>query len=399
MAPAPTPAPGPAPAPAPVGPSAPAVADPSLAEATERTLDPQLAVLGARGTSGAARQSAALATAGFTREHLIDPMEVQRYLARTDVSAAEKTATLGQLSVAAARSEFLAGWAYEGGVTQGGSNGWENTRGNRGAFPTHYQDTVQTYGRSKGAEWCTSFAGAMWKAAGLRTPDGVAGEEANSPFWSGFRLNTWAETGETVAGKQATPFEDRVAAGENGAQYVGAERWAGLRGSLKGAKDDAARAQAAAAFTGQHGVQPGDVMILGTNNDYRNGSKSHTVMVESFDPETMTITTIEGNAGNAVSTRKIDLRNQADVSSIVSSVRPGFDQYLDPEAQARIAEEQAAGTAAAPVSAEELVARANGLTAHVASPLAEAGLIEGDATDSAYTWQHGDRKAGRWSES
>lgn len=393
----PTPAPE-APAGGVAGPSPaaaePGITDAALAESTRTTLDPQLAVLGATTSTPEQRRAAATATAGFTRENLVDPMAVQRFLARSDVSAAEKTAVLGQLSVAAARSEFLAGWAYEGGVANGGSNGWENAGSNRGVFPSHYQDTVQTYGRSSGAEWCTSFAGSMWKAAGMRTPSGVSGEEANSPFWSGYRLNTWAETGETVAGRQATPVDERVGAGQNGAQYVPADRWSGLRTSLQGAKGDAGRAQAASAFTGQFGIQPGDVMVLGSGNDYRSNSKSHTVMVESFDPETMTITTIEGNAGNAVSSRRIDLRNQADVAQIVSSVRPGFDQYLDPAAQALIAQEAAEGKAPAPVAGADLVARANGLTAHVAAPLAAAGLVHGEATDSAYVWQHGSGAAG-----
>jgi hypothetical protein len=400
--PAPTPAPAPAaparrPAAAAPAAAAPAITDAALAEATRTTLDPQLAVLGASSSTDKQRQAAATATAGFTRQNLVDPMAVQRFLARTDVSADEKTAALGQLSVAAARAEFLSGWAYEGGVGNGGGNGWENAGGNRGVFPSHYQDTVQTHGRGSGAEWCTSFAGSMWKAAGMRTPSGVSGEEANSPFWSGFRLNTWAETGETVAGQQATPVGERVAAGQNGAQYVPADRWAGLRSSLRGARDDTGRAAAASAFTGQFGIQPGDVMVLGSGNDYRSNSKSHTVMVESFDPETMTLTTIEGNAGNAVSSRRIDLRNQSDVAQIVSSVRPGFDQYLDPAAQERIAQETEAGTAPAPVAADDLVARANGLTAHVAAPLAAAGLIHGEATDSAYVWQHGDGEAGELS--
>lgn len=382
-------------APAPERPAVPATAPaPALAERMRTGLDPQLTALTTAKKDGD-RQTAALSVAGFARNNLTDPMEVQRYLARADVPAAEKTATMGRLAVEAARNEFLAGWAYEGGVGNGGSNGWENAGSNRGAFPSHYQNQVQTYGRSKGAEWCTSFAGAMHQAVGLQTPTGVTGEEANSPFWSGYRLNTWAESGETVAGAQATPVEERVAAGQNGAQYVGMDRWSALGESLKGAKDAAAKAKVAGAFTGTHTVQPGDILVLGSGNDYRGNSKSHTVMVETWDPETQTLTTIEGNAGNAVSTRKLDLSDPKDVSTIVSSVRAGFDKYLDPAAQAKIAQDtkDPAVADAPPVTGEALVGQADAVTDRVAAAAVRAGFVNGTADDSAFVWQHGDAVA------
>jgi hypothetical protein len=363
---------------------------PALAERMRTGLDPQLTALTTAKKDGD-RQTAALSVAGFARDNLTDPKEVQRYLARTDVTATEKTATMGRLAVEAARNEFLAGWAYEGGVGKGGSNGWENGGSNRGAFPSHYQNTVQTYGRSKGAEWCTSFAGAMHQSVGLQTPTGVTGEEANSPFWSGYRLNTWAESGETAGGQQATPVAERVAAGQHGAQYVGMERWSALTEGLKGAKTDADKAKVAGTFTGTHSVQPGDILVLGSGNDYRGNSKSHTVMVETWDPETQTLTTIEGNAGNAVSTRQLDLSDPKDVGTIVSSVRVGFDKYLDPAAQAKIAQDTQDPTVAVapPITGEALVGQADAVTDRVAAAAVRAGFVNGTAEDSAFVWQHG----------
>ena len=123
----------------------------------------------------------------------------------------------------------------------------------------------------------------------------------------------------------------------------------------------------------------------------RDSSKSHTVMVETWDPETQTLTTIEGNAGNAVSTRRLDLSDPKDVGTIVSSVRAGFDKYLDPAAQAKIAQDtqDPAVAGAPPITGEALVGQAGAVTDHVAAAAVRAGFVNGTATDSAFVWQHG----------
>ena len=343
------------------------------------------------------RQEAALAVSQWTRANMVDQDAVQRYLARTDISMEEKTATMGQLAVESARSEFLSGWSYEGGVNNGGKDGMENAGGNLGAYPSYYQNQVRTYGRDKGAEWCTSFAGSAHKSVGLQTNPGVNADEANSPFWSGYRLNNWAQTGQSNSGKQLTPTDQRVGAGQNGSRYVGNSTFAGLTGSLNKAKDDKGKAAAATAFNAKNGVpQAGDVMVLGNNNDYRGNSKSHTVMVDRYDPENQVIYTIEGNANNAIGSRRIDLKNPTDAASIVSSVRMGADKYMNPEAQARIAKEQKTNPSAEPVTAESLLGRARAVNARLSGSASKSGFINGnDPNAPAYTWQHGDNTNGQ----
>lgn len=359
-------------------------------------LDPILARLEAAGTT-ADRQSAATDVAAWARSNMVDQAELQAYLARTDVTWEEKTATVGQLAVELARSEFLAGWSSEGGVTNGGRNGWENDGSNRGEFPSYYQDQVQTYGRDNGAEWCTSFAGHTYGRLGFQYNTDTSAANARSIFWSGYRLNHWAETGQTNSGTQLTPDARTVDQGTEGSGYVDNEAWADLRAGLQGARTPEARQVATTDFMARQGTpQPGDIMVLGRDNDYRNNSKSHTVMVERYDAENQVIYTIEGNAGNAVSSRRIDLRNPTDAAQIVSSVRIGAGNLVDETTRQNIANgvAPAVDPERGPVTADQLLARARGVNSRLVGAAAREGYIQSDDENaSAFVWQNGSTDA------
>lgn len=341
------------------------------------------------------RQAASGEVATWARANMVDQTELQAYLARTDITWEEKTATIGQLSVEIARSEFLAGWSNEGGVNAGGRNGWENDGGNLGTFPSYYQDQVRTYGRSSGAEWCTSFAGHTYGRLGFQYNQDVSQDNARSIFWSGYRLNHWAQTGQTNTGTQLTPDARTVDRGEEGNAFV--DNWETLRTGLQAAKTPEAKQVATTDFITRNGApQAGDIMVLGNNNDYRGNSKSHTVMVERYDAENQVIYTIEGNAGHAVSTRRIDLRNPTDAALIVSNVRIGASNLVDEETRQNIADGIAPEVDATrgPVTAEQLLGRARGVNSRLVGAAAREGYIESDdANASAYVWQHGSTDA------
>lgn len=340
------------------------------------------------------RRAAAMEVANWTRTNMIDQAELQAYLGRTDITWEEKTATLGQLAVEVARSEFLAGWSHEGGVDTGT---WEDQGSNRGVFPSHYQDTVLTYGRETGAEWCTSFAGYTQDRLGFQYNQDTSASNSHSIFWSGYRLNHWAETGQSNSGTQLTPGERTVDTGTEGSRYVDGDTWSELRSDLRGASTPEARELATTDFmTAQGTPQAGDIMVLGNNNTYRNRGKSHTVMVERYDAENQVIYTIEGNADSTVTSRRIDLRDPADAAQIVSSVRIGAGMFVDEETRAGVnaGTPQNQDPERGPVTAEQLLNRARGVNGRLVATAHEEGYIESDDENaSAYVWTHGSDEA------
>lgn len=345
------------------------------------------------------RQEAALAVAGWNRANMVNQADVQAYLARPDVSMEEKTATMGQLAVAAARGEFLAGWGYEGGVNNGGANGWENNGKNSGAFTTHYQKQVNTAGLGDGQAWCTSFAGSAMMQAGFQLNKDVGTTTAKSPFWSGLRLDTWARNGQSIDGKQITGAGHKVVDAASGGKRIGAGKdnngkatgWSKLDADLVADKKGEKRGDIASAFTAANGSpQAGDIMVLGENHGFRAKGASHTVMVESFDPETQTLTTIEGNKGDKVTSTKIDLRDPAQVSKIISSTRVGADAFMTEETRKKAAEKPSGVVDPNAITAEMLLGRAGRVNELLGGVAGRKGWIEDkDTAATAYKWMNG----------
>jgi hypothetical protein len=74
---------------------------------------------------------------------------------------------------------------------------------------------------------------------------------------------------------------------------------------------------ALASSAGGSEPRPGDILVIGEKNDYTKGAHSHTTMVERYDADTATITTVEGNAGAAVRSQRLVLTNPKDAARIV----------------------------------------------------------------------------------
>lgn len=375
----------------PAGTAANAPAPGSFEERLQKEYQPLLATLEGAKTD-ADRQKAALAVAGWNRANMLNQPDVQAYLARPDVSMEEKTATMGQLAVEVARSEFLAGWSYEGGVDKGGANGWENDGKNSGAFPTWYQDQVKTAGTGDGNAWCTSFVGSAYKQTGFQFNKDAKAATAMSPFWSGLRLDNWATTGQSIDGKQLNANGSRVVDPATGSKRLGPNKWSSLDADLAADKKGKKRGDITSSFMTNNGApQAGDIMVLGNNHGYRKGGASHTVMVESYDPETQTITTIEGNKGDKVTSTKIDLRDPAQVSKIVSSTRLGADLFMTPETRKAAGEKPSGTPDPNAMTAEALLGRARQVNSLMSGVAGRKGWInDKDADATAYQWMNGD---------
>ncbi len=297
------------------------------------------------------RQAANTTLVEWCRQHLVDGAQLQELLGSA-LDAAEKTRILGELRVAIARNEFLLGWSYEGGVTSGGTNGWENSGINRGAYPSYYMDEVETYNRQNGSPWCTSFAGHTATRLGF---EASPGEDETSMFWSGYRLDTWAREGRTNSGTQVTPEAQRVAAGGGGSARIGGDVWAILYGELNqlhesrppGQSDEAFQESLAQAvdnfFCNNPVPQAGDMLVYDSNNAIVDGS--HTNMVERYDATTHTIYTIGGNEGDAVGGRRVVLTDRAQVRRLATMVRIGAEFYTGGQAAGGAAAAGGSGTA------------------------------------------------------
>jgi hypothetical protein len=273
----------------------------------------------ARAAALAAHQKAVLALAGWTRDNLPPRSILDGYLDRTDVTAEAKVATLGQLAAGVARMEFLLGTLYH----QGTKAKWETSE-NRGAFPDTYDAAVHG-----GAQpWCTKFAGYAYTRLGFQAnKDGTTSE-----FMSGYRIREWSTKGKGVSGEQITAAdqtaEDAVG---TGSAVIDKAEWKQLRKDLKKAKTDDERRQTTEAFFagGAHPLpQAGDIIVkprgdAESNNEFTSGGKSHTMLVESFDAAEFKVHTIEGNVGDKVGGRTIDLKNAVDVSKIIVLTRMG----------------------------------------------------------------------------
>jgi hypothetical protein len=335
-----------APAPDPVAAPAPAAAEPGTftafsddvkakiealktAEATYKgaTGAAKAAAKKARDKAVAAHHTAVLALAGWTRENMPPRAILDGYLDRTDVAAETKVATLGELAAGVARMEFLLGTMYHQGTTAK----WET--GNTGVFPDTYDAAI-----GGGAQpWCTKFAGYAYSRLGFQANK----KGTTSEFMSGYRLREWSAKGEGVDNKEITAADQTVEdAVGTGSALIDKSAWAQLRKDLKKAKTAEERTTATAAFfaDGAHPLpQAGDIVVKprgdaeGTN-EFTAG-KSHTMLVESFDAADYKIHTIEGNVGDKVGGRTIDLTSALDVSKIILLTRMGTQFFgKDPTA-------------------------------------------------------------------
>jgi hypothetical protein len=264
----------------------------------------------------AAHQAAVLKLAGWTRENMPPRAVLNGYLDRTDVKPDQKVATLGQLAAGVARMEFLLGTMYH----QGTKAKWE--KDNKGAFPDTYDAAI-----GGGAQpWCTKFAGYAYTRLGFQA--NAAG--TTSEFMSGWRMRHWSTQGKGVSNEQITAADQTAEdALGTGSAVIDQGAWKELRKDLKKAKTDEERRTTTETFFKTHPKpQAGDIVIKprgdaeGTN-DFTSGGKSHTMLVESFDAADFKIHTIEGNVGDKVGGRTIDLKNAVDVSKIIVLTRMG----------------------------------------------------------------------------
>jgi len=335
---APAPDPAPAPAPAPVQPepgSFAALSDDvksriealKTAEAAYKSAAKagKAAAKKERDKGVTAHRRAVLGLATWTRENMPPRAILDGYLDRTDVTAEEKVATLGQLAAGVARMEFLLGTMYHQGTTAK----WET--GNTGVFPDTYDAAV-----GGGTQpWCTKFAGYAYTRLGFQANK----KGTTSEFMSGYRLRDWSAEGKSVDGKEITAADQTVEdATGTGSALIDKGAWKGLRKALKKAKTAEERTAATESFFTSHPLpQAGDTVVKPRgdaegNNEFT-GGMSHTMLVESFDAATYQIHTIEGNVGDKVGGRTIDLTNAVDVSKIVFLTRMGT-QFFGQDATA-----------------------------------------------------------------
>jgi hypothetical protein len=274
----------------------------------------------------AAHQAAVLALATWLRENTPPRATIDGYLDRIDVTNDEKVATLGQLAVGVARMEFLLGTMY----FQGTKAKWETTS-NRGAFPDTYDEAV-----GGGAQpWCSKFAGYAYTRLGFQ----ANAEGETSEFMSGWRLRQWATKGKDADDKEQITAADQTAedAVGTGSAVIDSAEWKKLRADLDKATTAEARTAAAEAFFagGAHPPpQAGDILVKSRgdaagSNWFTSGGLSHTMLVESFDAATHQVHTIEGNVGDKVGGRTIDLTDATAVSQIIMLNRMGMQFFGD----------------------------------------------------------------------
>ena len=271
--------------------------------------------------------------ATMLRENLPPKFMLDGYLARSDVDDTAKVQTIGLLAIEVERMELLLGRLF-----YRGKGTWETGGANKGPFPDLYRATV---GGSSGEAWCTKFSGYARSRLGFHAAPGSA---TTSMFNSGWRFQHWSETGKTLGGtgeNQTTAADQTVASGAGGSALIETDDWKKLTRDLTKARRDANKAhadEAAArqavteAFLAAHPhPQPGDLVIKtrgsGGGNDY-SGGESHTMLIERAEGHF--ISTIEGNRGDSVGGRKMDLTDPADTGQIIFLSRLGKQFFGDP---------------------------------------------------------------------
>jgi hypothetical protein len=342
------------------------------------------------------RQEAVRTLTTWFREHAIDEEQVRHFLA-SGHSASYKTQVLGRLAVQFARGEFLLGWAYEGGYDRRGS--WEEhgpTQGhpggayrNAGEYPTAYQEAVHTWGGEPAylppgqrptsgnyAEWCTSFVGFLSQHLGFAANEDVRAGSRHSMFWSGSRLRHWAQRGTSTGGHVLNQPDNLIV---NQASSVLMNRaafrrlWRQLRRAA--AAERVGVVQTFFETEGNGVPQPGDVVL----------HPSHTMMVESYDANSATIATIEGNRGQAVRSRNIVLSDPQDVANLRTLIRIGAENYQGFGEEIEDAPE---------VDGEDLVGTITHYVDILADRLQTLGFVNAGAGAATQSWQAGEAEGG-----
>jgi len=282
-------------------------------------------------TDMATRRTQVLELAEYARANITRIADVEAYLAGTATDE-EKMRVLGLLAVQHGRLEFLLGWMYEGGLTdlnttaRTGLNrrGWENDGANAGEFPTHYQDAM--HGVQGGDRWCTTFAGYLYNALGLRS-----NIRQSQAFRSNYRLLRWATSGQNVGSTVVTPAAEQVGAEAGGARLIEDTEWGQLKTNINAATTLEAKRMAVNTFFVGPPEKPmpqaGDIIVYAGVGNALVGGHAHTIMVEYFDPIEFTISTIEGNNEDSAFSRIIDLKDAIHVDKIVALIRLGIQHF------------------------------------------------------------------------
>ena len=246
----------------------------------------------------------------------------------SELTPIERTSILGELIVLAARLECVLGWSYVGGGADRRGSSWELDGANRGVFPSYYQEVVQTHDRRNGARWCTSFYGALAIQAGFDLNSSIRPRVASSIFWSGFRLGKWIRTGSTNRGPRAAQLPD-VPVDVPGSMWLDRADLSTLARRLRSV-DPGSRIDVLDDFCGSdRRPQPGDVILF----------PRHTMVVDRMTDDGV-VETIEGNAGNAVRSRRLDLTDPEVLTGgdnpkkrrIIAVIRPSADFFAGPPA-------------------------------------------------------------------
>lgn len=231
----------------------------------------------------------------------------------------ERTAMLGRLAVDLARIELLTGWAHHGGVDRRTSGWFEHDGPNRGAFPDHYQREM-AWGSADAAKWCTMFVGTIQQQLGFRFNPSIGAAQARSIFWSTHRLVRWTRDGTNLNDRRAAQASHTVADG-GASGHIGVRAWSGFHDGIDAGADASQRLAALGRFFEDRFVpQPGDIVQF----------QRHTMLVEHYDAATGSVTTIEGNSGDAIRSRVIDL-TVAGARPVTDLVRIGADFFGLPE--------------------------------------------------------------------
>lgn len=279
------------------------------------------------------------ALVAWCRASLPDPLQVRSFLA-SSASRDEKIRILGRLGDELARGELMLGALYNG-APSGAS--WRASAGSERLFPLTYLEAAG--GLPGDADWCTAFAGHGYGRLG-------ADEGVTRTFGSGatqrergavvFPRRSWRLLRQLVAFWQEDPsrgagitsiadlvqrfLEDAPAvldrldppapAGSRTAfeQYLHDHSGGDLVSGMKG------RAVPTSAPV------VGDLLILSPRGPAAGTGDDHTVMVDRFSFPTLS--TIEGNLGEAAGTRQLDLTNVEHLGHIDFMSRPA-QQIVD----------------------------------------------------------------------
>ncbi len=259
----------------------------------------------------------------FVRENFPSEEDLGRFLARTDVTDAEKILGIGLIQVEIGRLEWLMGVLYHGGNNQS----WENlatVNNNRGTFVNHFKDEVGN--TPNGSPWCTMFSGYLKRMTGFEDDLSSGGPRI---FNSGMRLDYWATEGRNLL-TGVDDFSDPSDFQDYSGDSIDRADWITLRQNVVGEPVQQDKEQEIDDFFADRITpQAGDIVIMNTNTTTNNysGTSSHTVTVESYDD--YTISTIEGNRGQRLMGTEMDLRTTQDVQRMICLVRIGVEFYTE----------------------------------------------------------------------